>query len=287
MIPFVSAIAVLVFASSCHLWKFRYSDATILEQYHAVKLYPKIDHFQFEQRNIRYFSLGEDTLPTILMIHGAPSSISVFDKIMRDTLLNHKARIITYDRPGYGFSGLGNSLTSIEKQVEVAAALIDRLVPTKPFMILGVSYGGPIACRLAARYGARAKGLVLGAPALAPGEEQTFQISYPMTWRATRWMFPRMLTVASEEKFAHKAELEKIVPYYCELKVPLIYLQGMNDAVVYPSNATYVQNNFTCLPYLEIDMIPNQKHFLSHPQKDRIVDALLRMLQLSGIEKGG
>lgn len=202
-----------------------------------------------------------------------------------DSLLNRKAQIITYDRPGYGFSGLGNSLTSIEKQADVAAALIDRLIPSKSFILFGVSYGGPIACRLAARYGSRVRGIVLGAPALAPGEERTFKISYPMTWRATKWMFPRMLTAASAEKFAHKAELEKTAPSYGTLDIPLIYLQGLDDNVVFPSNALYLQQHFTCLPYLEINMIPQQTHFLSYPQKDRLVDALLRMLQLSGIEK--
>ena len=272
---------------SCHLMQFRYPDKKILEMYGERKLTPKIGYLNILNHKVRYFTLGNDTLPTILMIHGAPGSVSVFDKIIMDSTLLKQARIVTFDRPGYGFSEFGKPMVSLDSQCMVISKIIDTLIPQKDFEIMAVSFGGPIACKLAKLYKNRVKGLVLGAPAIAPGLETTFDISYPMIWFPTKWIFPRMLRVASKEKFAHRKELEKIEKDYALLNIPIIYIQGMKDRVVSPTTADFVKNNFLQVPYLEINMIPNQKHFLSFPQKDRLVDAMVRMLKISGLKNGG
>lgn len=269
----------------CQILQFRYSDEKIIKRYNEYNLTPKIGYLNIDNHKIRYLTVGNDSLPSILMIHGSPSSMSIFDRIIRDSSLQSHARIVTFDRPGYGYSEFGNAMVSIDSQCFVVSNLIDSLIPHNDFVIMAVSYGGPIACQMALRHKNRVKGLVLGAPALAPGLETTFDISYPMTWFPTKWIFPRMLRVASREKFAHKKELAKIEKSYSNINVPLIYIQGLNDGVVHPNTAKYLQENFTQLPYLEINMIPNQKHFLSYPQKDKLVDAMIRMLTISGIKK--
>lgn len=271
---------------SCHLMQFRYPDKKILEMYGERKLTPKIGFLNILNHKVRYFTLGNDTLPSILMIHGAPGSMSVFDKIIMDSTLLKQARIVTFDRPGYGFSEFGKPMVSLDSQCLVISKIIDTLISRKDFEIMAVSFGGPIACKLAKQYKNRVKGLVLGAPAIAPGLETTFDISYPMIWFPTKWIFPRMLRVASKEKFAHRKELEKIEKDYAQLNIPIIYIQGMKDSVVSPTTADFVKNNFLQVPYLEINMIPNQKHFLSFPQKDRLVDAMVRMLKISGLKRG-
>lgn len=253
--------------------------------YAEKKLSPKIGYLNILNHKVRYFILGKDSLPTILMIHGAPGSFSVFDKIIMDSTLLKQARIVTFDRPGYGYSEFGKPMVCLDSQCRIISNVIDTLIPSKDFEIMAVSYGGPIACKLALQYKNRVKGLVLGAPAIAPGLETTFDISYPMTWFPTKWIFPRMLRVATKEKFAHKQELEKIEGNYQNLNIPIIYIQGMNDGVVSPTTADFVKKNFNQLPYLEINMIPNQKHFLSFPQKDRLVDAMVRMMSISGLKK--
>lgn len=276
---------ILISNWGCHILQFRYSDKKINKRYEEYNLTPKIGYLNIDKHKIRYLTVGNDSLPTVLMIHGSPGSISIFDRIIRDSTLLKRARIVTFDRPGYGFSEFGNAMVSLDSQCIVVSKLIDSLIPHKKFVIMAVSYGGPIACQMALKFNSRVKGLVLGAPALAPGLETTFDISYPMTWFPTKWIFPRMLRVASREKFAHKKELIKIEKSYSNINVPLIYIQGLNDGVVHPKTAKYLQENFTQLPYLEINMIPNQKHFLSYPQKDRLIDAMIRMLNISGINK--
>ena len=85
---------------------------------------------------------------------------------------------------------------------------------------------------------------------------------------------------------SYQMDFSKIEKDYALLNIPIIYIQGMKDRVVSPTTADFVINNFPQVPYLEINMIPNQKHFLSFPQKDRLVDAMVRMLKISGLKRG-
>jgi pimeloyl-ACP methyl ester carboxylesterase len=226
--------------------------------------------------------IGADSLPTILFIHGAPSSMSVNKASLLDSELVRKCRMIAVDRPGYGYSGLGKSEVSIEKQAQMIAPLLDSLQKRKhPIILAGFSFGGPIAAKLAMDYPNLVDGLLLGAPAIAPGQEKVYKISYITKWQLTRWMFPRMLRVASDEKFAHEAELKKLLPDWHKIHVPVIYMQGANDELVYLSNAEFAKKQLVNAKSLEVIIIPNQPHFLSIPQSALIKQKLLELIELT------
>ena len=43
---------------------------------------------------------------------------------------------------------------------------------------------------------------------------------------AIRWFIPRLFKSANTEKVHHKKELEKMLPFWKNIKVPVIYVQG-------------------------------------------------------------
>ncbi len=99
-----------------------------------------------------------------------------------------------------------------------------------------------------------------------------------MQWWGIKYIFPRILRVATDEKWAHKAELESLLPDWKKITVPVIYLQGLNDEIVNPSNAEFARHQLVNSKRLEITMIPNQKHFMAWPQKTSIIQSLLKMI---------
>lgn len=268
--------------------QFRMDDKEYEAYFSQKGLSASIGYYQKMDRKIRYASSGSDTSATILFIHGAPSSLSYYRDYMSDSILLRKATMFVVDRAGYGFSGLGKPEPSIEKQVQLIVPVVDSLNKIhRPLIVVGASYGTSIACRLAMDYPNLVDGLVLIAPALAPGEEKVYWFTPVIESPLFSWFIPRMLKSANTEKIHHKAELVKMLPYWANIKVPVLYLQGANDALVYTTNAKFAQTHLTNTPFLNIEMIPGRGHLIAFSEKNKIESAIVRMLDLARLNIAG
>ncbi len=263
--------------------QFRSTDDEILRYYQSQKLTINIHYYQAQGRPMRYISTGSDpSKPVILFIHGAPSSSNYYRHFLSDTLLRKVANLIAVDRPGYGYSGFGKPEPDIGKQAAMIAPILDSLHKgTRPVVVVGASYGTPVASRILMDYPKLADGLLLIAPALAPGQEKTYWVSYVLESPFFTWAQPRMLHSANVEKFTHEAELIKMKNRWSEIKVPVIYFQGKNDDLIYTSNARFAIQNITNSESLSIRMIPNRGHLLVYDEAKRIKTGIVEMLGLS------
>jgi pimeloyl-ACP methyl ester carboxylesterase len=262
---------------------FRSTDEEVLRHYETKKLPITIRYYEAHGRQIRFLSTGNNPAkPVILFIHGAPSSSGYYRHFLSDTLLRSVANLIAVDRPGYGFSGFGNPEPDIGKQAAMIAPILDSLHKgARPVVIVGASYGTPVASRILMDYPKLADGLVLIAPSLAPGEEYTYWVSHLLESPLFSWAQPRMLHSANVEKFTHEAELLKMENRWNEIEVPVIYFQGKNDDLIYTTNALFAKKNITNSESLSIRMIPNRGHLLVYDEATRIKTALVEMLGLS------
>lgn len=265
------------------LIQFRSTDEEIIRHYQSRNLSIQISYYQAEGQQMRYLSTGNDpSKPVILFIHGAPSSSNYYRHFLSDTSLRNQANLIAVDRPGYGYSGFGNPVPDIGKQAAMIAPILDNMYDgARPVMIVGASYGTPVASRIVMDYPNLADGLMLIAPALAPGEEKTYWVSYLLESPLFSWAQPRMLHSANVEKFTHEAELMKMKDRWHEIEVPVIYYQGKNDDLIYTSNAHFAKRKITNSQSLSIRMIPERGHLLVYDEAKRIKAGIAEMLQLS------
>src|SRR4051812_31829675 len=182
------------------------------------------------------------------------------------------------DRPGYGYSGFGDPEPSIQKQSEMIRALLDSLNKVKhPVIVVGGSFGAPIACRLAMDHPELVDGLVLTGPAIGPGLEKIYWITPIVENPAIRWFIPRALRSANTEKIHHKEELEKMLPYWKNIHVPVIYMQGANDHLIDTSNASFARKRLINVPYLEIYFFPNRGHYLAQYEWPAIRERIMKL----------
>lgn len=263
--------------------QFRSTDEEIISHFQKLKLPISIQYYQANGRQMRYMSTGNDpTKPVLFFIHGAPSSGMYYSHFLSDTALRRIANLIAVDRPGYGYSGFGKPVADIGVQASMIAPILDSLHQgARPVVLIGASYGTPVASRLAMDYPHLADGLLLIAPSLAPGEEKTYFASYILESPLFTWAQPRMLHSANIEKFSHKAQLKIMQKRWREIKVPVIYFQGKNDDLIYTSNAVFAKKYITKSEKLSIRMIPNRGHLLVYDEAKRIKSAMLEMMQLS------
>jgi pimeloyl-ACP methyl ester carboxylesterase len=262
--------------------QFRMSDKELHSFFKKHSVPAQVRYYQTGGRTIRYAAIGNDSLPVLLFIHGAPSSLSIYRDYYKDSLFLKTFRMYAVDRPGYGYSGLGKPEPSIQKQAAMIRPILDSLNQAKkPVIVMGGSYGTSIACRLAMDYPHLVNGLVLVAPSLQPGAEQTFWFTYMIEHPALNWFIPRMLQSANAEKVHHRRQLEAMLPYWKNIRVPVAYIQGDKDKLIDTANAGFARRHLVNAPHLDIRFLKNEPHFIAFTARPVVRQKILHVLQLA------
>jgi len=223
-------------------------------------------------------------LPAILFIHGAPASMTIYKDYFTDEELLKRFTMYAVDRPGFGVTG-GNAEPSIKKQADIIYSLAERIHRVhQPLIIMAGSYGVSIACRLIMDYPNIVQGMVLVAPSLGPGLEKMYWVTPLLTKGVFSKMVSKAYRSASIEKMNHKKELEKMLPLWDKIDVPVFYLQSEKDGVVYSSNADFAKKHLVHVPLLKVHLFKGRKHNIDSKHhlviRNKIVE-LFKMLTRS------
>jgi pimeloyl-ACP methyl ester carboxylesterase len=108
-----------------------------------------------------YREAGLRDAPTILLLHGFPSSSRMFDTLM--PLLADRYHLVAPDYPGFGHSDAPSPdrfAYTFDHLAEVIEAFADAL-GLERFVLLQQDYGGPIGMRLAVRHPERVRAIIV------------------------------------------------------------------------------------------------------------------------------
>lgn len=129
----VIVAVILVFVASLYVF---HSIKSNLE----VKEYPPIGKYvDLETHKLHYIDQGEGDV-TIVMDAGLPGTCLDWSWVQDD--LAGFARVITYDRAGYGWSELGPKPRTSMQIVQELRELLQKEKIEKPYILVGHSYGG-------------------------------------------------------------------------------------------------------------------------------------------------
>jgi pimeloyl-ACP methyl ester carboxylesterase len=256
---------------------FRESDKRVAKEFKKVNKSPNIYRLAFNDKVIRYISTNpiDVNLPTLLFVHGAPGSADNFFKYLKDNDLEKKANLITVDRLGYGYSDCGNAETSIEKQAESLYAIVKKY-ELKNIVLVGWSYGVPIAIKMATKY-PEIKYCVLIAGAISPEDEKFFGIAKVARWKLTKWMVPKALKVADEEKMTHVSELKIMENDWGKVKIPVTYYHGTKDKIVPYKNMAFIKSKIND-SLLKAVTIKDANHFILFKNYNLVKQELLSVI---------
>ncbi|MDG1825897.1 MAG: alpha/beta hydrolase [Henriciella sp.] len=101
--------------------------------------------------------------PVILMLHGASANAREYEWTLAP-LLSETHRVFMVDRPGHGHSDRPDNAETLEVQAAQAAGALKALAPGERAVIVGHSFGGAVALRMALDHPELVSGLVLLAP---------------------------------------------------------------------------------------------------------------------------
>jgi len=101
--------------------------------------------------------------PVVLMIHGASANAREFDWTLAPRLSSYM-RVLMADRPGHGYSQRFDDAETLGAQARQMAGVLDQMAPGEKAVVVGHSFGGAVALRLALDRPDLVSGLVLLAP---------------------------------------------------------------------------------------------------------------------------
>ena len=256
-------LAVLFLVGTCaNLMSNTKDDNKIIKSFAEKGVAVSVDYLALDDRDVRIVATTprntDSTL--IVFVHGAPGSWDAYEKYMLDSSFLAQGRLVSYDRPGYGESGK-KSMTSISEQADVVKQIIEKYRLPK-VIVIGHSYGGPITGNIACRYPDIIDYAVMIAPLNDPENEPIFWVSHFAKWKATKWILPKGMQNAGDEKFSHAEELDKMKHLWSELKVPMLHIHGDSDMLA-PSepNIAWSENE---LPQeiLQLEVMEGEGHLV-------------------------
>lgn len=256
---------------------FRTSDKKTLKEFSKANVPIKINYFKstLYSEKVRIVTTAAKKDTTIIFIHGAPGSGDAFYDYLKDTTLLQKAKLVTIDRPGYGYSGLGNSLISIKKQAQIIHEICNAYGFNNVFLV-GHSFGGPIAAYVPTLTH-KINGVLLLAPAIDPDHEKILWIANFAKWKATKWLVPKSFAVSGDEKFSHSKELQKIKNEWYKVTIPVTHIHGEKDGLVPYENLAFSRQKFNDSIFKSISLA-KENHFIPWTQKSLVIEEILKLL---------
>lgn len=216
---------------------------------------------KIEGLDIFYREAGPADAPTVLLLHGFPTSSHMFRDLIPK--LADKYHVIAPDYPGYGNSSMP-SVDEFDYTFDNMTTIIDKLlakIETEKYSIYLMDYGAPVGFRLATRHPERVESLIIQngnayneglrdfwKPLKAYWKDRTPENAKPLrgllTIDATKWQYTegvRNVQSISPDTWGHVQPLLDR-PGNQEIQLAMFYDYGSNPGR-YPKWQAYLREH--------------------------------------------
>ncbi len=226
------------------------------------------------------YSLWTDpTAPSgrVVLVHGAPARATSWDTLIEsmETRSAFPAReVIAVDRPGYGNSAMPEDV-SLAGQARAMRPLLDH---DEPVVLVGHSYGGPIALRAAIEYPHRIKAIVLLAGATDAYMDDS--VFFRKTVEGLRAAVPDPWAVSNRELLALTDENRAMEPLLGRVTCHVIVVHGTWDPVCpHDSTVRYLRERLVNAS-LEVVSLQRTGHNVHSSHPDVVLNAITRAFDI-------
>ncbi|CAM2066932.1 Alpha/beta hydrolase [Sulfidibacter corallicola] len=271
-----AAFVLLIIMLNCA--GFSMKQAEIDAFFERAGLDPHYHQAEYANGKVHWVSVGDPQGQPVIFVHGSPGSWDAFIGFLGDRELSPTTHLISMDRPGYGKSDRGRATPSLIHQAAALAPILDSNRSGKPAILVGHSYGGPVIARAAMDFPDKIGGLIILAGSIDPELEKTKWFQVPAQWKIFTWMIPIDLLTTNREILPLKDELNRMLPLWSSIEVPVTVIQGLTDELVPPGNADFAERVLSRAP-LEVVRLPEQGHFIPWQRQDAVRAAIRGHLQ--------
>ncbi len=197
----------------------------------------------------------------LLFIHGSPGSWKGWERYLKDKDLRTHFRLIAIDRPGFGYSNLGNAERDLAVQAAQVALVLER-VGNVPVHLVGHSFGGPVAMQMIVDFPSKITSGVMVSASLDPDLEETKTIQKIARWPLIKYLVPPFAYSTNEEIMALPSHLEMLQPRLKEVNKDIRIIHGDADTLVPIENVSYMETHLPPQIIKQQIILRNGNHFI-------------------------
>ena len=213
----------------------------------------------------------------IIFIHGTPATSAVFGEQFRHPF--PRVNLVAFDRPGFGASGPDRRVPSLDDQANAVGAMLPKATNRRAILI-GHSYGAPVALLAALKFTNQVAGVVLIGGSVDPAQERIYAIQRFADWPLVSWLVPHSLRQCNRELLTLRGDLVGLQPRLSALGVPVVVLHGSKDRQVPVANVDYLRAQLAAAGKTNLFsqiVFPDYNHFIPWEHPDA-VEAAIRMV---------
>jgi len=256
--------------------KFRMSDSEAKEKFSKNNVTLTTESIKVDGFEMHYAKTGNDTLPALFFVHGSPGGWKSFERYMQDKDLLNKFRMISVDRPGFGYSSFGDA-KNLDEQSKLISPLVRSFQNGKPMYAVGHSLGGPMIVKLQIDNENLFTGLVLLAGSVDPNEEKPERWRFIVKGSPLQYFLPGAFRPSNEELVYLKKDLKYLDKEWEKVSCPVWIIHGDKDTFVPVGNVDYAKKKLTKAKSVEVKILPGAKHFIPWEQYEEIKTILLKL----------
>lgn len=256
--------------------KSRISDKIANEKFLKEGVVLHTDFFKTDGFKIHYAKTGNDTFPSLFFVHGSPDSWTRYEEYMKDKDLLARYRMISIDRPGFGYSQFGDA-KNLKDQSKLISPFIRSIQNGKPIYAVGHSYGGAMVVKLQTDNIDLFDGLILLAAAVDPKEEKPERWRYMMNIPPLKYLLPGAYRPSNTELVYLKEDLKELDKEWEKITCPVWIIHGDKDTYVPVANVDYAKKKLTKARSVEVKILPGANHFIPKDRYEEIKELLMRL----------
>jgi pimeloyl-ACP methyl ester carboxylesterase len=259
LIIFIILTSWIIFAQSC--MKFRISDSKAITAFAKEGVQLHTATLKSNGFKLHFAKTGSDTLPTLFFVHGSPGSWDAFSVYMKDRDLLAKYRMVSIDRPGFGYSQFGDA-KNMADQSAIISPLLQYINNKKPVYIIGHSLGGPLAIKLAADNPAAFAGIVLLAASVDPAEEPREWLRGVVASSSLEYLMPGAFRPSNTELWYFKKDIVPLSKQFTAVTCNVWIAHGDKDKFVPVGNAAYAAKMLVNAKSVHTTILKDAPHFI-------------------------
>ncbi len=266
--------AYTIFCQCC--MRMRWNDKKAYTVFKSKNTPLKIYDTIIDNRHLHYAVSGNDDLPTLVFIHGSPGSWFHYMKFMYDSTLQQKFRLVSIDRPGFGYSDFGKAM-HLQAQCRIIMPVLEKLKTSQPMYLCGHSMGGPVTAELASMRPELFKTIVLVAAALDPAEEKKETWRHILKNKPMYWFLPGAFGPSNTELLYLKNDLKPMANDLKNISCNVVFVHGDKDTWVPIQNIAYGEKLMVNAASIISDTLHGADHQIPWKKREELKAILLRL----------
>src|SRR5688500_17340975 len=184
----------------------RWSDKKAVRIFSQKKVSLSIHDTIIKNRHLHFAICVSDSLTTLVFFFGSSCSLMNYAKYIWDSTLLKKFRMVSIDRPSFGYSDFGSPL-HLQQQCALILPVLQSLKNQKSFYLYGHSMGGAIVIQLAATDPRLFDAMVIAAGSIDYNQEKKETWRKIMNAKPLYWLLPGAFGPSNTELLYLKSDL--------------------------------------------------------------------------------